>query len=415
MQACFLYAITDALPRTTNNVTGIDNLDPITQLLAAYVNQLSDDYDLVCESPLHVAIFFEQLDIAETLLGHGADINLKNGLGATPLHLAAVAGNLTTTEFLLDRAALMESRDENLNTPLITAIVHGKFEVAKFLIKRGANTAVKNQTRQNLLQLICNRNGEPDLKMFAYLLDMGVDPTEISDLRACALHDGLINRGYLNLILREGLMDRAPPLPIDEFSLRDPFEGLLYAISRMHRCMPVGQLRSIIDIESPGKTSLLCKVAAAGLLDGMELLFKIGANMEHEGCEHGTALMAACSMGEFDAVSSLVRRGARLAYKSGKRTRSAVVCARPFPKIVQWLLVKRFLTQQKLEFSGLVDAPRHEVQPWSGVGVGRLDLKGGRRRKWDESSIEYAERLCDYRIAWLGEILPLYDRLSADG
>ncbi|KAK2754802.1 hypothetical protein FQN54_006695 [Arachnomyces sp. PD_36] len=399
----------------TNYVTG--NSKTLTEkLLTVYVNQFSDDDALIYQSPLHVAICFNQLGIARTLLDHGADINIKTGVGMTPLHLAAEAGNLTIVEALLEWGALMESRDQHQNTPLAIAVDEGNLEAAKFLIKRGANWAVKEQSNRNLLQVHCEFGyRRVDLEMFLYLLDLGVDPTEIADYGTCALHVGLRYSKFLGMILRRNMMVRCPPLPINEFSLLDRLHNLLYAIGRLRRCMPIKQLRSIIDIEPPGQTSLLCRATAAGLLDGMEELFKIGADIEHEGSEHGTALMSACFIGEFDAVRLLVRRGARLSYESEGKIRSAFTLARQFPEILEWLLVKRFVRQEKLEFTGLPDAPEREIRPWSGITVGKLDLKGTYRRKWDESSIEYAERLSDYRIAWQGDVLPSYDPCSTDG
>ena len=49
------------------------------------VNQRDERYGF---TPLHHAVFFGHRDVVEFLIGHGADVNVKNNAGSTPLYLA---------------------------------------------------------------------------------------------------------------------------------------------------------------------------------------------------------------------------------------------------------------------------------------------------------------------------------------
>lgn len=70
------------------------------------------------QSPLHVAIFNNQLKMAEFLLDKGANINARDRFGNTPLHYATNASNQETAELLVERGADVNAANEVGITPL---------------------------------------------------------------------------------------------------------------------------------------------------------------------------------------------------------------------------------------------------------------------------------------------------------
>jgi ankyrin repeat protein len=72
-----------------------------------------NNYDL---TPLHEAVGSGNLDIAQLLLSHGADINTLDNYGTTLLHEGSTSGNLDVVEFLLKSGADVNVR--NITTRL---------------------------------------------------------------------------------------------------------------------------------------------------------------------------------------------------------------------------------------------------------------------------------------------------------
>ncbi len=94
------------------------------------------------ESPLMLAIFTEQYDLARTLIKRGAAINKT---GWTPLHYAATKGNLDMIRLLLDKDAYIDSASPNETTPLMMAAQFGNESAVLLLLQKGADPWARNQ------------------------------------------------------------------------------------------------------------------------------------------------------------------------------------------------------------------------------------------------------------------------------
>jgi ankyrin repeat protein len=57
------------------------------------------------DQPLHKAAIWGDVDAAEVLLMHGADVNAHGEDGETPLHMAVIGGSAAMVVFLLSRGA----------------------------------------------------------------------------------------------------------------------------------------------------------------------------------------------------------------------------------------------------------------------------------------------------------------------
>jgi ankyrin repeat protein len=89
--------------------------------------------------PLHHAAQLGFVDIAEILLDNGADINAAVGQQKfTPLHKAVFYENMEMVRFLLRRRAKVNPRDHTGQTPLDWAPKVSKPELREFLKKHGA-------------------------------------------------------------------------------------------------------------------------------------------------------------------------------------------------------------------------------------------------------------------------------------
>jgi hypothetical protein len=84
-------------------------------------------------TPLHVAVMRDQMDRAELLLPHNADINAKDRVGNTPLHYAASGPHAHIVKWLLAHGANVNVRNDRGETPLELATKSGRREAAELL------------------------------------------------------------------------------------------------------------------------------------------------------------------------------------------------------------------------------------------------------------------------------------------
>ena len=71
-------------------------------------------------APLHLAVLFDQREMARFLLANGADLNTraKDKHGGTPLHWAAALGRVEMARLLIEAGADVNAADNNAFTPL---------------------------------------------------------------------------------------------------------------------------------------------------------------------------------------------------------------------------------------------------------------------------------------------------------
>jgi FOG: Ankyrin repeat len=114
------------------------------------IGPLLDDMSSGTESPqsgstfgsrcidLFVAIYDNDFECMEKLLGGGANPNFANEDYETPLHYATYKGRLDMVELLIKYKADVNVRDKYGMTPLHVAARFGYTQIAKALLENGA-------------------------------------------------------------------------------------------------------------------------------------------------------------------------------------------------------------------------------------------------------------------------------------
>lgn len=114
------------------------------------------------ESPLMLAAFNGNLELATDMVKRGADVNKT---GWTPLHYAASKGHLPLIRLFIENHAYIDAESPNGTTPLMMAAMYGTPDAVKLLLAEGADTRLKNQQGLTATQFAqrANRQDVADL------------------------------------------------------------------------------------------------------------------------------------------------------------------------------------------------------------------------------------------------------------
>jgi len=107
-----------------------DTVQEIEKRFEARSNNNLEDPDA---TPLYIAAFKDKLDLAEVLLDHGADPNIRDKFGMTPLHVAAMRGNVELVRRLVEAGAIPDALDCLVKTPADVAADNEHKHVANYL------------------------------------------------------------------------------------------------------------------------------------------------------------------------------------------------------------------------------------------------------------------------------------------
>lgn len=105
-------------------------------------------------TPLHLAAGYNNLEVAEYLLQHGADVNAQDKGGLIPLHNAASYGHVDVAALLIRYNACVNATDKWAFTPLHEAAQKGRTQLCTLLLAHGADPTMRNQEGQTPLDLI---------------------------------------------------------------------------------------------------------------------------------------------------------------------------------------------------------------------------------------------------------------------
>jgi ankyrin repeat protein len=154
---------------------------------------------------LHLAAYFGVHEAANTLIGRGHSLDLKDSYGRTPLSWAAEMGHEAVVKLLLEKGAELETKDKEYGrTPLSWAAINRHEAVVKLLLEKGAELETKDtKYGRTLLSWAAEIGHEAVVKL---LLEKGAELETKSDNGRTPLSWAAINghEAVVKLLLEKG-------------------------------------------------------------------------------------------------------------------------------------------------------------------------------------------------------------------
>ncbi len=256
-------------------------------------------------TPLNLATKLGFSEIADSLIGRRADINLTDKENRSPLHHAAANGNLSITRLLLEHGTTTIN-DTSLTrrggfvgrwTPLHEACLNSHPEMVQLLLDHGANIEVRDGVQRTPLILSVEGGSMPVVRA---LVENG------ADINAKAM------RGYTALLwaARNGfeemvnyLLDRGAAIEPD--MLLTAFEmAVLNGMDRLFELV----LEQGFNVEEIAQRhpEFISPAAAGGSARIVELLVENGFVLEQADKDGWTPLHYAASEGNVDVIEYML-------------------------------------------------------------------------------------------------------------
>ncbi|KAM4606887.1 uncharacterized protein O3C94_023100 [Discoglossus pictus] len=296
----------------------------------------------------------EYPDLISLLLEHGANPELQDIDGMTPLLVAAFEGQAEVAELLLEAGADPDTVGRGRMTPLLAAASGGHAETVRVLLLWGATTDITDiEGRSALGMAAAAVGGEEAVRV---LLDRGLNENHRDQLGWTPLHwaacegrrsscRSLIeggakvgvrdNEGFTPLLLasQEGhtgcvelLLNRGAR--IDQ-QASDGRTGLGLAAVGGHK----GSVELLLrrganpNIKDKQGRPLLYLLSLEGLMEMAELLLEHSADTESRDADERTALHASCWQGDMDMARLLLVKGQAEPNAFDKDGRTPLHCA----------------------------------------------------------------------------------------
>eukprot|EP01034_Spumella_vulgaris_P025289 gene25289-31727_t len=109
------------------------------------------------QTSLIIAASTGNVDIVKILLGHRANVYIKDDDGVSALYIACLKGHLEIAKLIIDADADVDVQTKTGYTPLMIATIHNRLEIVQLLLNSEADTSVRDNTGQRALNFALDK------------------------------------------------------------------------------------------------------------------------------------------------------------------------------------------------------------------------------------------------------------------
>ena len=111
-------------------------------------------------TPLHLACFFGQIEAAEILISHQADVNAVSPMRIAVIHSAAASRNAALLKLVLQAGADPNPQQQGGYTALHEAAMHNSVERAQALLDAGADRSIRSDAGLTAAEMAANEGNK---------------------------------------------------------------------------------------------------------------------------------------------------------------------------------------------------------------------------------------------------------------
>ena len=297
--------------RTLLHAASADGLVDVAQWLlgiGADANAQADSR----RTPLHFAAMNGHFGLVRILLDRGADVNAAAMENYTPLHQASLGGYINVARLLIEHGAEVYARDQNQLTPLLYA---KNAETMQLLMKYGASVHVRDESRSTPLHLASSRVNAETVRL---LIENGADVYAQDESRSTALHyvqDGETVQALIEHGADIDVQDESQSTPLHIASSRANAETvrLLIMNGADVRARDESQSTPLHRVLSGKRDIISLPVIDHGestTAETIQLLIAYGADVNARDQRQSTPLHLASSSWDVEITQLLIKHGA---------------------------------------------------------------------------------------------------------
>ncbi|WP_422448252.1 ankyrin repeat domain-containing protein [Endozoicomonas sp. ALB091] len=261
------------------------------------------------QAPLCQACARGHFKLVKFLVSKGARLDGNTGLDS-PIYFAARAGSIDTVAYLLDRGVSVNADASGFRTPIYIAAQKGLVEMVEYLLDKGAEVNANVIADESLHSPIFGAafNGHLELVKRLVHKSAAIDAGYL--LFGAALGGNCPILEYLfeeNTILQR--------IELSHFSgalIQASFHGHLNAVKYLLRAFET----HFSTAPKPDISKPLWMAAQSGHVDVVKYLAGLGANVNVESQNFGSAVWTASKYGHLDTVMYLHQQGADIHYSN---------------------------------------------------------------------------------------------------
>ncbi|XP_067674104.1 ankyrin-2-like [Haliotis asinina] len=281
------------------HLTAIKGNIPVAEwLLGLNVGLTVDCVNAEGRTPLMLAMKYGHTEMADFLMGKGANIAITDGMKTTCLHMAARSGIWHLVEMCLENSDVNALTDSDW-TPVMAACKGGQADLVKELVQRGANVNLGG----GCLYVACTENSLDLIKyLVSHCQDIDINkrgPKMRTAVMTACFHGNIEIVDYLQSC-------GADMTCKDEYK-----QTCLHVVCRSVNVELAKKLVRLLPVDDPdekGMTPLMYAVKSDSP-DLIDLLMKSGANINTKDSYGSTCLHIACWFRNLNACAKLLELG----------------------------------------------------------------------------------------------------------